>query len=115
MGNDKIVTSIEEAKGAGSSATGAANAAANRFFVLKLMDRAQNWVSENPIKSTVVIATVAPAVGNRVVVPAYDWAKEGIKGLFAKKVVDKAATEAKNAMSIGDVLGVIAGSIGKLK
>jgi hypothetical protein len=86
----------------------------DRFFLLKLTDKGGEWAKNNPVKTTLGAAIIGPVIASRVVAPAYDWAKDGVTGLFKKKVADKVATEAKNAMSIGDALGFVASSIGSL-
>lgn len=109
----------ENDKGSGGGVTplnvkGSDKEAGDLSFRMKLKDRVSQWGEDHPITVTAGICVVGPVVGQRVVAPAYDWAKKGIVGLFAKKATDKVATETKNAISVGDVLGVLGDAVGVL-
>ena len=95
-------------------ANGNKRAADDRFFLTKLTSKGGDWAKRNPVKTTIGAAIVGPVIAQRVISPAYDWAKRGVKGLVGKKVEDRISSEAKNAMSAGDILGLVAGSVGKL-
>jgi len=83
-------------------------------FASRMFAAGGSWAKKNPAKTTIVAAIIGPVIAQRAVVPAYDWAKAGIVSLFSKKAEDKIAAEAKNAMSVGDVIGLVASSVGKL-
>jgi hypothetical protein len=69
----------------------------------------------NPMVASAIAAGVGIGVSTRVVGPLYDKAKGAVAGMLGRKAANKVSAEVKNAMSLGDVLGVVAGAIGKLK
>lgn len=83
--------------------------------IRRLLDAAGETAYEHPWLTGLTMTVAGQQLSSRVVDPLATKIANGVRGVIAKKAVEKVKTEAKNAFSIGDVLSSIGSAVGKLK